>query len=57
VKPGHKSVAISASLAADIDTLVGRENRDAFAAEIVGRELERIRVERARHCQSQEQGT
>jgi hypothetical protein len=56
VKPGHKSVAISVSLAADIDTLVGRENRNAFAAEMVRRELERIKEQRARHGQSQEQG-
>ena len=47
MKPRRKSVAVPASLAAEIDQLVGKENRNAFALEIVEREINRLKARRA----------
>ena len=47
MKVKRKGVPISAELAAEIDALVGKRNRSAFATEIVAREINRLKRQRA----------
>jgi hypothetical protein len=46
MKKTRLAVGLPASLAAEIDTLVGKGNRSAFATEVAEREVGRLKVER-----------
>lgn len=46
MKQKRIAVALAAGLAADIDALVGKGNRSAFASEVAEHEVGRLKLER-----------
>jgi hypothetical protein len=47
MKPKKRAVPIPTALAKDIDALVGRGNRSAWATRIVAREIRKLKLLRA----------